>query len=206
MEDPSLDAGASDYLTDDLKTLQETASMKETFGTDAYDHIQDDLNWFEKLGRKIPGFKGYFEQRDRREADQLLRQTLVDRFEQVRLRFAQVHEAVVGDIILAIDLAEPLGRVDTKLMGLIGKINDAPQGYSSFFNPVKVDTEKLEQLYQFDYQMMVHGEEIATAVEALVTAADNGDDLKPLIRQVDKEVKEANTAFASRQEVLTGMG
>ena len=180
--------------------------MKDTFGADAHDNIQEDLNWFEKLGRKIPGFKGYFEKRDRREADQLLRKTLVGRFEEVRLQFSQVHEAVAGDIILAIDLAEPLGRIDTQLMGLIGKINDAPQGYASFFSPVKVDTEKLESLYRFDYGMMTHGEEIAIAVQSLLSAVDSGEELKPLIRQLDQEVKQANAAFASRQEVLTGMG
>ena len=180
--------------------------MKDAFGADANQNIQDDLNWLERLGRKIPGFRGYYEKRDRREADQLLRNTLVGRFEQVRLEFSQVHEMVSSDIILAIDLAEPLGRIDTQMMGLIGKIKDAPQGYSSFFNPVKVDAEKLDEIYRFDYTMMTHGEEIATAVQTLITATENGEEIKPLIRQLDKEVKEANAAFASRQDVITGMG
>ena len=180
--------------------------MSTTFGPDAHDNIQQDLNWLEQLGRKIPGFKGYFEKRDRREADQLLRQTIAARFEQVRLQFSQVHEAVSADIILAIDLAEPLGRLDTQMMGLIGKIKDAPQGYAGFFDPVKVDVAKLEAVYQFDYTMMTHGEEIASAVQQLVDAANEGAELKPLMRTLDKELKEAHAAFASRQEVLTGMG
>ena len=41
-----------------------------------------------------------------------------------------VHQELGRDIIKAIDFAEALGRADTRLMGLIGKIKDAPQGYA----------------------------------------------------------------------------
>ena len=74
----------------------------------------------------------------RREADQLLRETLSDRLEESRLQLSSVHQELSGDIVKAIDFAESLGRADTRLMGLIGKIKDAPQGYAGFFDAVKI--------------------------------------------------------------------
>lgn len=179
--------------------------MKESYGSDAYSNIQDNFNSVESLMRKIPGFKGYLEKRDRREADQLLRETLAARFEEVRLQFAQIQEALSNDIIKAIDFAEPMGRIDNQLMGLIGKIKDAPQGYAGFFDAVKVDEAKLQEIYQFDQTMMGHGEQIATAVIALADSVDADGDIHAAVRVVTKAVQNANQAFASRNEILTSM-
>ena len=90
-------------------------------------------------------------------------------------------------------------------MGLIGKIKDAPQGYAGFFDAVKVDQEKLEALYKFDYSMMGHGEEIAVNVQTLADAVENDGDIKQSIKALDKSIKAANEAFASRNEIISGM-
>lgn len=179
--------------------------MKDSYGPDAKDNIEDNLNAFESLLRKIPGFKGYLEKRDRREADQLLRETLAARFEEIRVEFSQIHEALARDIIKAIDFAEPMGRIDNRLMGLIGKIKDAPQGYAGFLDAVKVDEQKLDEIYRFDQTMVGHGEEIATAVNHLAQAVDNDSDVHGAIGTVDRAVKDANQAFASRNEIITSM-
>ncbi len=179
--------------------------MKETLGPDAHDNIQEDLNWLEALARKIPGFKGYLNKRDRREADQMLRETLAGRFNEVRLQFGRIQETLSADIIKAIDFSEPFGRVDNRLMGLIGKIKDAPQGYAGFFDATKVDEERLNELYQFDRQMMAHGEQIALDVQALAAAVDDDGDINAALRALDKAVRAANDAFAARNDLMKGM-
>lgn len=179
--------------------------MKDSYGPDAHENIQDNLNPLEALLRKIPGFKGYMEKRDRREADQLLRETLAARFEEVRVEFSRIHEALARDIIKAIDFAEPMGRIDNRLMGLIGKIKDAPQGYAGFFDAIKVDEQKLAEIYQFDQTMVGHGEEIALAVTKLAEAVNSDGDIHGAIGTVDHSVQAANTAFASRNEIITSM-
>lgn len=177
--------------------------MSESYSSDMYEEIQSDANWLERLMRKVPGFKGYLEMRDRREADQLIREAIASRLEAVRLEFAQVHEELSSDIIKAIDHAEPLGRIDNGLMGLIGKIKDAPQGYSGFFDAVKVDEETLQQLYKFDEGMMTHGDLIATSTAALKKAVNDDGDIKGATRDLDKAVKDANATFNMRHEIMT---
>jgi hypothetical protein len=117
-----------------------------------------------------------------------------------------VHQELSRDIIKAIDHAEPLGRADTRLMGLIGKIKDAPQGYAGFFDAVKVKEDDLARVYAFDESMLAFGDQLFADVAALEKAVIDGGDIGGSIRELDDTLKEANTAFYSRQEILYGLG
>ncbi len=179
--------------------------MKDSLPPDLHGRIQDDHNWFERLGRKIPGFRGYLEERDRRQADKLLRQTISARLEQARLDLSNTHQELSSDIIKAITHAEPIGRIDNNLMGLIGKIKDAPQGYAGFFSAIKIDSETLDQIYQFDEGLVLQADFIATSVSALEKAVRDDGDIKDAIRTLDTAVKDANTQFNGRHEVMLGL-
>jgi hypothetical protein len=105
--------------------------------SDLYGKIQGESTGLGKLLEKIPGLDGYLEKGRRREADQLLRDTISARLEQARMDLGNVQAELGRDIVKAMDHAEPLGRVDTGLRGLAGKIKDAPQGYAGFLMPSK---------------------------------------------------------------------
>ncbi len=170
--------------------------------SDLFDKITGESTGLGKLLGKIPGLDGYMERSRRREADQLLRETIAARLEETRLQLGNVSEELSGDIIKAMDHAEALGRADTRLMGLIGKIKDAPQGYAGFFDAIKVKEEDLARLYAFDESMLNHADLIGTAVAALEKAVMDDGDIKSAIRELDTAVREANDTFASRNEVL----
>ncbi len=191
---------------DEIVNSDELKKGKTAGGvSDLYTQIQDESSWLGKLLSKVPGLKGYMETSRRREADQMLRYAVANRLEEVRLRLARVQEDMSHDIILAIDYAEPVGRVDNRLMGLIGKIKDAPVGYSGFFDAVKIDAEDMQAIYQFDESMLHHADILAAQVEVLSKAVNDGGDVAGALRELDNAVKEANTAFAGRQELLAGL-
>ncbi|MCL4868257.1 MAG: hypothetical protein KJ063_04750 [Anaerolineae bacterium] len=179
--------------------------MKESAVPDMYEKIQDESTFLGKIASKIPGFSGYMEKSRRREADEILRRTISDRLEATRLELSSVHQELSGDIILAIEHAEPLGRVDNRLMGLIGKIKDAPQGYAGLFDAVKVKEDDLARIYEFDNQMLLYADQIATGAAALQKAVYDGGNIKQAIRELDRTVQEANNTFGSRQEILSGV-
>jgi hypothetical protein len=178
--------------------------MKDVI-SDLYDKIQGESTGLGKLLEKIPGLSGYMERSRRREADQLLRETIAARLEEIRLALANVHQDLSSDIIKAMDFMEPLGRADTRLMGLIGKINDAPQGYAGFFDAVKVKEEDLARLYAFDEQMLTHTDVIEASVAALAKAVRDDGDIGGAIRELDTAVQDANNIFSERNEVLKGI-
>lgn len=179
--------------------------MKDSPVPDMYEKIQDESTFLGKIASKIPGFSGYMEKSRRREADEILRRTLSDRMEASRLELSAVHEELSRDILLAIDHAEPLGRIDNRLMGLIGKVKDAPQGYAGFFDAVKVQEDDLARVYEFDNNMMAYADHIATGVAAVQKAVNDGGNVEQAIRDLDRTVQEANSTFGSRQEILTGV-
>ncbi|MFQ5401357.1 MAG: hypothetical protein ACE5E7_17385 [Anaerolineae bacterium] len=178
--------------------------MKE-YVSDLYEKISGESTGLEKLLSKVPGLDGYMERGRRREADQLLRQTISARLEEVRLKLSHVHEELSRDIIQAMEHAEPLGRADSRLMGLIGKIKDAPQGYAGFFDAVKVQEEDLARLYAFDENMLNYCDQIEASVAALEKAALDGGDIGGGIRELDATLRQANETFNSRNEVLAGI-
>lgn len=173
--------------------------------SDLYDKIKGESSGLGNLLSKIPGLDGYMERSRRREADQMLRETIASRLEEIRLQLSGVHQELSRDIVKAIDFAEPLGRTDNRLMGLIGKIKDAPQGYAGFFDAVKVKEDDLARLYAFDESMLQHAEEIADGTATLLEAVMGEGDLGAAIRELDESVREANLVFASRDEVLSGI-
>ncbi|MBP8002829.1 MAG: hypothetical protein KA314_19795 [Chloroflexi bacterium] len=179
--------------------------MKDSSVPDMYEKIQDESTFLGKIASKIPGFSGYMEKSRRREADEILRRTLSDRLEATRLELSSVHEELSRDILLAIDHAEPLGRIDNRLMGLIGKIKDAPQGYAGFFDAVKVNEDELARVYEFDNNMTAFADQIATGVAAIYKAVNDGGNVGQAIRELDRTVQDANNTFGSRQEILSGV-
>ncbi len=178
--------------------------MKENV-SDLYDQITGENNGLQNLLDKIPGLSGYMEKGQRRKADQILRETLAGRLEQSRLRLSNVHQDISRDIVLAMDHAEPLGRADNLLMGLIGKIKDAPVGYAGFFDANKVKEDDLARIYSFDESMFNHAVEIDADIDASAKAAQENGDLATVIRNLITDLQQANQDFASRDEVIKGV-
>jgi hypothetical protein len=180
--------------------------MKDDYVGDLYDKIASESTGLGDLLSKVPGLDGYMERGRRREADQLLRDTIAGRLEQVRLQLSGVHRELSGDIVLAMNYAEDLGRADSQLMGLIGKITDAPQGYAGFFDAINVKEEDLARLYTFDEQMLNNADQIAADSSALEKAVRDNGDIDSALRELSDDLRDANETFNGRNEVLSGIG
>jgi hypothetical protein len=173
---------------------------------DIYDKIAgEESTGLGNLLSKIPGLSGYMERGRRRDADQILRDTIVERLEEIRLRLSNVHHEISRDIGLAMQYAEDLGRADNRLMGLIGKIKNAPQGYAGFFDAIKVKEEDLARIYVFDEQMLNNVDQIAGDVDTLNENVAQGAQISESIRKLNDDLATANETFNARNEVLMGI-
>lgn len=178
--------------------------MNKSTGTDPFGK-PNKSSWLEKVARKIPGFSGYLDKTERRKTDQVLRETISARLEKTRRDLGAVSEALSADIVLAIDHAEPIGRADNRLMGLISKIKDAPSGYSSFFDANQVDEAKLDQIYMYDSSMIAHVDQIVDHTKAVQNAVDMGAHIGAAIKELDAILKDANSEIATRNEIIKGI-
>ena len=171
---------------------------------DMFDKITDEQTFLGKIASKIPGFSGYREREQRRDADQLLRSAIARDIDALRLSLGNVQQDLNRDILKSIEHADSLGTVDTRLMGLAKKLRAAPVGYAGLFDPVKIKEEDLAQIYNFDNSMIDYVAAAAKQISVLEAAVAEDGDIAGSVRALDITLRDANETFNQRQDLLSG--
>jgi hypothetical protein len=166
-----------------------------------YDKIQSMQGGLEDLIRKVPGFKGYLEKEDRREADKLLREQIVRAFEAQENQLNQYEKRLVDAGGLA--YMEKVQSVNSKMRTFIDRVETAPRGYAGLFDAIKVKEAELARLYAFDNALLDFEGRFAEAIEAFGAAVDASEGIEGAIRTLDELMAEANETFKQRVDVLT---
>src|SRR5687767_9044189 len=168
---------------------------------DFYQKITDMQGTLEDLVRKVPGFSGYFEKEDRREADRLLRKHISQRYEELLTEFTRVQQGLISRT--GLQFMERVQGIDTKLRTFIDRIDTASRGYSGVFDSVKVKEDALARLYAFDNGLLVYQDQFAQGVKQLEDIGNEGID--SVLTQLDKVITEANNTFERRSEAMMGL-
>lgn len=168
--------------------------------SEMFDKISSDEDPITKLLSKVPGFRGYIERKERRDADKLLREQIASQFEVFRVRVGELQEdfASAGELTYLDDLE----KAAMKLQTFIDKISGAEYGYSGFFDAIKINEEELVKIYEFDLALLDLGDEISGAIEN-VTASLDTDGLPAAVRHLTGLTRDLVTAFEGRDQVLT---
>ncbi len=162
------------------------------------DHTRD-RNFIEDFLRRIPGFRGYLEKEYRRESDDLQRDWLADRLQRAKRAIDAVSRSLAD--AGQIDVLPNLDRMRGRLDKLIGRIRGAVQGYSGFFDLVRVDESLLERVYEHDLAMMEHVEALATKIEQL---PPDGQEVARQIPEILSLLDDAERRWDGRQDMLQG--
>ncbi len=170
--------------------------------SDILGRVMDEQDIFKKLLRKIPGFKGYVDRTNRRSADKLLRETISSRFD----GFGQRISALQRDLISqgGLSWVDDLEAAAIKIRIFTDRIRTASYGYAGFFDAIKVRSEELAMIYQYDLALMESGDEVERAIDN-VEASIGTDGLATAIRHLTAQAQKCVEAFDKRAEViLTG--
>src|SRR5512147_30906 len=116
---------------------------------------------FKKLVSYIPGFGGYVERQNRRDADKLLRDTVARRFEEQWRRTSQLQNDLVSNAKIA--FVDDMEQAAIQMRTFIDRISTAPRGYSGLFDAVKINEKELAAIYQFDAAFFDLAEQISRA-------------------------------------------
>lgn len=148
------------------------------------DHAVD-RNFLETLLRDIPGFKGYLEREYRRESDELQRNSLADRLQRSKRAVddlaRQLADAAQLDALPSID------RLRVRLDRLLGRIRGAMQGYSGFFDLVRIDVPLLDKVYEHDVALNQQVDAFAQAAGQLPSKRDQAEAaVADLLGQIDE--------------------
>jgi hypothetical protein len=167
--------------------------------SDILGRVSDEQDIFKKLLGKIPGFSGYIDRNNRRTADKLLRETIANRFDALGQRISGLQRDLISQGGLA--WVDDLEASALKLRQFMDRVRTASYGYAGFFDAVKVKSEELAQIYQYDLALMTSGDEVERAIEN-VEASIGTDGLAASIRNLTQKSQECVSLFDKRSEVI----
>ena len=157
---------------------------------------------FKKLASYIPGFGGYVERQNRRDADKLLRETVARRFEEQWKRVSQLQSDLVSNGMIA--YVDDMEKAALKLRTFIDKLSTAPRGYSGLFDAVKINEKELESIYQFDAAFFDLAEQVGRAVDNVEQTLSDEAGLPAAIRNLTALARLAVETYEKRSEAVTG--
>jgi len=150
---------------------------------DGFENARDSRNWLEKLGEKIPGFKGYLDRELRREVDKMQRDFLASEVDRARQGVqAKIRGWSRKGSLDHLDIASTTEKL---LDRLANRIRHADYGSSGFFDAVKIGEAELQELYRFDLELSLAVEALAGQIDALPDTTDEAS-LFALLDGVEK--------------------
>lgn len=169
-----------------------------------FEKVTSQQDPFKKLMSHIPGFSGYIDRQNRRDADKILRDTVARRFEEQWKRASQLQSDMVSNGMIA--YVDDMEKAAIKLRTFIDKITTAPRGYSGMFDAVKINEKELESIYQFDNAFFDLAEQVGRGMDNVEASLADEGSLPAAIRNVISLARLAVETYNRRSEAVTGSG
>ena len=170
--------------------------------SDFFEKVSSQVDPFKKLLSYIPGFSGYVERQNRRDADKFLRETVARRFEEQWSRASNLQADMVSQSLYS--HVDDMEKAALALRTFIDKISKAARGYSGMFDAVKINEKELESIYQFDAAFFDLAEQIKSALDNVEASLGDEAALPAAIRNITTLARLAVETFDRRSEVVTG--
>jgi len=167
-----------------------------------FEKVTSQQDPFKKLMSHIPGFSGYIDRQNRRDADKILRDTVARRFEEQWKRASQLQSDMVSNGMIA--YVDDMEKASIRLRTFIDKITTAPRGYSGMFDAVKINEKELESIYQFDNAFFDLGEQVGRGLDNVEASLADETSLPAAIRNVISLARLAVETYNRRSEAVTG--
>ena len=169
-----------------------------------FQKVTSQVDPFKKLASYIPGFGGYVERQNRRDADKLLRDTVARRFDEQWKQASQLQVDMVNNGL--IQYVDDMEKASLQLRTFIDKISTAPRGYSGLFDAVKINEKELEAIYQYDAAFFDLADQVSHALDNVEASLGDEAALPAAIRNVTSIARLAVETYNRRTEAVTGNG
>jgi hypothetical protein len=161
--------------------------------------VDQDRGALKKLQLLIPGYRGYRQGEDLREADSVLRLQVADKVHGAITTLQQRRQSLsqAGKFDGLVDLSQAAAD----LMRLEGEIRHAEQGYTGISPALRVNLAGQDKLYEYDYGFVLAANDLGSSVAALV---DPAQDATAAIANVRSMTTRLEQAFKARIQVIQG--
>ena len=165
--------------------------------TDVRHGTAGDDSALQKMAELIPGYIGYRERERRRDADKLLRNHLVRLLDTTRAKAERIMRQLgTSDL----QLVGKIGTLQRRLTALRDRVDHASYGYTGFFDAVKIGTEQLERMYDYDMSLISHIADMDDTVSQIGEAET--DDCADLLNQLSERMDVFAQMLDNRDEAV----
>ena len=160
-------------------------------------------SFLERIKRIIPGYDGYVNRDNSRELDLQLRNTLAKNLDsnKTKLKNTVLNLSKLGKLFET----EGIDRIEKKLEASSAKFRSAARGFSGAFDVAKIKEDKLNQIYEFDSNML----DDVTEIENLCTELENNSkantDIKDAQEKLGAKLDELLKQFDERENILRNL-
>ncbi len=171
---------------------------------DMRDRVDQGLGGFERIVKKVPGYRGYKEKEMAREADKLLREQLSADLRQANDRLADVQRQLLsaGALGAMADIDLAMRRLQT----LADTVRTASYGYAGLFDAVKIKEAELNALYEHDATLLEDIPTLEAAIGAVEVAAEDAAALKDAVAELLTVVGDLRRTWDGRRDAILSLG
>src|SRR4051812_4840449 len=169
--------------------------------SNGYEEAKAQRNALEKLGEKIPGYRGFQDRELRRDVDRLQREHLASELGHLKSALRD-HTRGYTDAG-KIGALTGFDRLDRQLDGLsqAGRFSD--YGATGLFDPVKIGEAELARLYDFDLSVVDDLAQLEAAIAAV--PAPGGDDPAPALTALQQSVRTLDDKWKQRGQIVASI-
>jgi hypothetical protein len=167
------------------------------------EQVRSGESFLEKVKRIIPGYDGYVNRDNARELDVQLRNTLASNL--------SLNKTKIKNIVLNLSKngklfeTEGIDKLDKKLENAIAKFKSAARGYSGAFDVKKINDNELNQIYQYDAEMLESVNAVGTACSEMENNSASNTDIKQALENVNKLLDDILQRFTGRENILRNL-
>jgi hypothetical protein len=173
---------------------------------DIRNRVEEDRGPLKRLQMLVPGFRGYREGEDIREADSMLRREIADKVKNIRVSVENARSALAnaGQFTSINDLAPLIAD----LLRIEGEIRHAEQGYTGLSPAIRIKPQQIDRLYEYDYGFAQAADQLGASVStlpAVATTAGNPSAIATLVATIRGQLAQLDQAFKVRVQMIEGI-
>ena len=163
--------------------------------------IKGDLSLISRIAMYIPGYRGYRERNLRRDEDRAVRGELARFINGIKGDLAEAQRELA---MSNPDLMMEVERIRTKVDRYHTDVKKAVNGYSGFHDSVKITTEDLDRVVEWDGKLVGDIDDLRQITTAVLEKTDDGSLTKADLRGTEKLLDRMIEDYAARDSVMKG--
>lgn len=174
--------------------------MADTLENKVEGQMAKNRSLVERIAMYVPFYRGYKQKNLRRDEDRAIRDVVAKELFDVKNDLSNASRAALGDL----DAMRDSERIKAKVDKYYVDVKKAAAGYSAFHDSIKIMETELDNIISWDAQLIDGVRNLKTVSAQLVQYADTGENIRPALRAVEKEIDAMIEAYNQRENIMKG--